>query len=330
MTKSSLTNVTVLANTNNYTAGRGGQKICKLTPHHMAGDLKIERCGELFQNPSRGASSNYGIGTDGRIACYVEEENRSHCSANGDNDRQAITVEVANDGGADTNWHISDKAWNSLVKLAVDVCTRHNFRLSYTGNASGSLTRHNMFVATTCPGPYLQSRFQELADTVNAILDGTTATTPNTSNGSKTIDEIAHDVITGKFGDGDARKTALANAGYDYATVQARVNEILGATPTPTTKSIEELAREVIAGQWGNGDARKTALTNAGYDFASVQAKVNELLGVNTSYQTYTVKSGDTLSAIAKKYNTTYTKIANDNGISNPNKIYSGQILKIY
>ena len=294
MTKSSLTNVTVLANTNNYTAGRGGQKICKLTPHHMAGDFKIERCGELFQNPSRGASSNYGIGTDGRIACYVEEENRSYCSANGDNDRQAITVEVANDGGADTNWHISDKAWNSLVKLAVDVCTRHNFRLSYTGNASGSLTRHNMFVATTCPGPYLQSRFQELADTVNAILDGTTATTPNTSNGTKTIDEVAREVIAGKYGNGEARKANLANAGYDYNVVQAKVNELLGATPTPapTTKSIEDIAKEVIAGQWGNGEARKIALANAGYDHASVQAKVNELLGTNTS----TKKSNETIA----------------------------------
>jgi len=292
MTKSGLTNVTVLANTNNYTAGRGGQKICKLTPHHMAGDLKIERCGELFQSASRGASSNYGIGSDGRIACYVEEENRSYCSANGDNDRQAITVEVANDGGADTNWHISDQAWNSLVKLAVDVCQRYGFKLEYTGNASGSLTRHNMFVATTCPGPYLQSRFQELADTVNAILDGTTTTT-NPTTGTKTIDEIAHEVIAGKYGNGEARKVNLAKAGYDFNVVQAKVNEILGATvATPTTKSIEEIAKEVINGQWGNGDARKTNLTNAGYDAASVQAKVNELLGVSTS----TKKSNETIA----------------------------------
>ena len=93
-------------------------------------------------------------------------------------------------------------------------------------------------------------------------------------------------------------------------------------------KSNETIANEVIAGKWGNGNARKTALTNAGYDYNAVQAIVNQKLGASKTV-TYTVKSGDTLSAIAKKYGTTYQKIASDNGISNPNKIYQGQKLVI-
>ena len=93
-------------------------------------------------------------------------------------------------------------------------------------------------------------------------------------------------------------------------------------------KSNETIANEVIAGKWGNGNARKTALTNAGYDYNAVQAIVNQKLGASKTV-TYTVKSGDTLSAIAKKYGTTYQKIASDNGISNPNKIYPGQKLVI-
>lgn len=94
-------------------------------------------------------------------------------------------------------------------------------------------------------------------------------------------------------------------------------------------KSIDQLAQEVIAGQWGNGDDRKNRLSAAGYDYNAVQNKVNQLLGLSGSVTTYTVKSGDTLSGIASKFGTTYQKIAADNGISNPNKIYAGQVLKI-
>ena len=95
-------------------------------------------------------------------------------------------------------------------------------------------------------------------------------------------------------------------------------------------KSIDEVAKEVIAGKWGNGIVRKTRLRLAGYDPTVVQNRVNELLGNGGVYSVYTVKAGDTLSSIAKRYNTTYQRIAKDNGIKNPNKIYVGQKLKIY
>lgn len=163
----------VLANNSNYTKGRAGYKICKFTPHHMAGKLTGEQCAKLFQDSKRNASANYCIGYDGEIIGCVDEDNRAWTSSNKANDCQAITVEVSNSStGGD--WPISDAAWNSLVELAVDVCKRYNFRLTYDGTANGSLTRHNMFVATTCPGPYLQNRFEELVEVVNARLDGAT------------------------------------------------------------------------------------------------------------------------------------------------------------
>lgn len=102
-----------------------------------------------------------------------------------------------------------------------------------------------------------------------------TGTTAATTPVNKTIDEIAQEVIAGKWGTGTARKTALTNAGYDYNAVQTRVNEILSGS---TKKSITEVAKEVIAGKWGNGQARKDALKKAGYDPDAVQKKVNELL----------------------------------------------------
>lgn len=147
-------------------------KIRKITVHHMAGNLSIERCGDIFANGDREASSNYGIGTDGRVGMYVEEKDRAWTSSSRDNDHQAITIEVANDGG-EPDWHVSDKAWNRLVELCVDICKRNDIKeLKWTGDASGTLTCHYMFVPTACPGPYLKGRMKELADTVNKKLKG--------------------------------------------------------------------------------------------------------------------------------------------------------------
>lgn len=90
---------------------------------------------------------------------------------------------------------------------------------------------------------------------------------------TKSIDDIAREVIDGKWGNGDNRKNNLKAAGYDYKAVQNRVNEILS-----NKKSIDTIAREVINGKWGNGQDRKNRLTKAGYNYNEVQKKVNELL----------------------------------------------------
>lgn len=260
------------------------QKITKITPHHMAGNLTIETCGNVFAPSSRQASSNYGIGTDGRIGMYVEECNRAWTSSSAWNDQQAVTIEVANcsTGG---EWPVSDAAWESLVDLCVDICQRNDIpELVWTGDSSGSLTTHDMFASTNCPGPYLKSRMALLASEVNARLNGETTepSKPQTSVTdvpAKSVDELAREVIEGKYGNGDARVRAL---GSRYDEVQARVNEILGggsSASKPTLKpavDIDDLARRTINGEFGNGDARKKAL---GSNYAAVQARVNEILG---------------------------------------------------
>ena len=90
----------------------------------------------------------------------------------------------------------------------------------------------------------------------------------------KTVDEIAAEVIAGKWGNGEERKNKLTAAGYDYKTVQARVNELV----TPKKKSNAEIAKEVIAGKWGDGEERKNKLTAAGYNYSTIQRMVNKLL----------------------------------------------------
>ena len=99
----------------------------------------------------------------------------------------------------------------------------------------------------------------------------------------KSIDVIAAEVMAGKWGNGDARKKALTEAGYDYAAIQAAVNKLAKGeskpAPKPVLKTNAEIAKEVMAGKWGNGDARKKALESAGYNYAAIQAEVNKLAG---------------------------------------------------
>lgn len=141
---------------------------------------------------------------------------------------------------------------------------------------------------------------------------------------TKPIDQIANEVIAGQWGDGADRKKRLTDAGYDYNAVQNAVNAKLAK------KSNEEIAQEVIAGKWGSGSDRKNRLEHAGYDYNAVQKRVNELCGAKKPTTVYhTVKSGETLSGIASKYGTTYQKLAKMNGIANPNKIYTGQRIRV-
>lgn len=144
--------------------------IRKITIHHMAGNLTVEQCGAVFAPTSRKASSNYGIGTDGRIGMYVEEKDRAWTSSSPDNDNQAVTIEVANDT-LGPNWTVSDKAMTSLIDLCVDICKRNGIqRLNFTGDKTGNLTMHCYFKSTLCPGPYLKSRFPYIASEVNKRL----------------------------------------------------------------------------------------------------------------------------------------------------------------
>lgn len=147
------------------------KKIDAIVIHHMAANATVEALGSVFAKPSRQASSNYGVGTDGRIACYVEEENRAWTSGNREIDNRAITIEVANCSG-EPDWKVSDQALESVIALCVDICKRYGFKMNYTGDKTGNLHMHKWYQATACPGPYLASKFPYIAQEVNRRLDG--------------------------------------------------------------------------------------------------------------------------------------------------------------
>lgn len=145
-------------------------KIDTIVIHHMAGNLSVESCGEVFASSSRQASSNYGIDSNGRVGMYVAEANRSWCSSNRDVDQRAITIEVANcaTGG---EWPVSQKAYDKLIDLCVDICKRNGIpKLNFTGDRAGNLVMHKYYANTQCPGPYLEKRFPDIAAAVNARL----------------------------------------------------------------------------------------------------------------------------------------------------------------
>lgn len=292
-------------------------KIDTITIHHMAGNLSVETCGNVFAPTSRQASSNYGIGSDGRIGMYVEEKDRSWCSSSGSNDNRAITIEVANDGGA-PDWHISDAAIKSLIELCVDICKRNGInRLLWKNDKSlvgqvdkQNLTIHQWFAATACPGPYLHSKLGYVADEVNKKLEasepkkeeviyrvqtGAYTNRENAINQFKKVKAAGFDACMVKADDGyykiqvgaysvkqnaDNMLSKVKAAGFSvFITTKSGTVVSTSDTSTSTNKkSNEDIAKEVIQGKWGNGQARKDALTKAGYDYNTIQSIVDKLM----------------------------------------------------
>lgn len=175
MSNSPLINYTMLSPNH---SGKRTHAIDTITIHCMAGNCSIETCGQIFASAARQASSNYGIGTDGRIALYVDEANRSWCTSSNANDQRAVTIEVANNGGA-PDWPVSDKAYAALLDLVTDICKRNgikklvwstskNDRVNHLNGCN--MTVHRDYAAKACPGDYLYNRHGRIADEVNQRL----------------------------------------------------------------------------------------------------------------------------------------------------------------
>lgn len=130
----------------NRNIGRN-HEIDTITIHCVEGQCSVETLGEVFKPVSRQSSSNYGIGSDGRIGMYCEEKDRSWCSSSRTNDNRAITIEVASD--KTHPYAVNDKAYNALIKLLVDICKRNNIpELRWKGdkNLIGNVSQQNMTV----------------------------------------------------------------------------------------------------------------------------------------------------------------------------------------
>lgn len=216
------------AHPSNYTAGRPQGAPDHITVHHMAGVLSAAQCGAVFQRPGRGGSAHYGIGNGGEIANYVDEKDTAWSDSNWNSNCKTISIETANteNGG---EWPVGEAAFNSLVKLVADIAKRNGLGRLVPGV---NLCWHSMYAQTTCPGNHLRGRMHELAERANAINEAASASAP-APQPNKSNETIADEVIRGDWGNGEDRKARLAAAGYDYAAVQAIVNQKLAPQPAP-------------------------------------------------------------------------------------------------
>ena len=167
MAISSLASVSIISPN---TSGIRTAPISKVTVHHMAGDLTVEQCGSIFKSASRQASSNYGVGSDGRIGCYLEEEYHPWTSSSYWNDDRAITLEVADYNLGD--WSPSKAAYQSTVLLCADICTRYGIYPTYTGDTDGTFTEHRMYAATSCPGDWWHTKMPDFVNDVRNAMKG--------------------------------------------------------------------------------------------------------------------------------------------------------------
>lgn len=293
-------------------------EIDTITIHCVVGQCDVEALGTRFAQASVKASSNYGIGADGRIGMYVEEKDRSWCSSNSANDNRAITIECASD--TRHPYAINDKVYKSLIQLCADICKRNNIKeLKWKADKSligqpdkQNMTVHRWFAAKSCPGDYIYERLGQIASEVNAILKGESASTPNTtpSVDNKTVYRVQTGAFTNKINAENMLKKIKA-AGFEaYMVTIGKTYKIqVGAFTKKTNadsmlkklknagfdgfittetvfavessskkKTVDELAREVIQGLWGVGVDRQNRLRAAGYDPVAVQNRVNELL----------------------------------------------------
>lgn len=283
-------------------------KIDTVTIHCVVGQCSVETLGNVFAPTSRQASSNYGIGYDGRIGMYVEEKDRSWCSSNAANDNRAITIEVASD--TKEPYAVNAKAYAALIDLLVDICKRNGIKeLVWSTNKADrvnhkngcNMTVHRDYANKSCPGTYLYERHAQIASEVNKRL-GSTNIKPAPEKPSGGLYRVQAGAFRSKA-NADAMLAKVKAKGFDTymvkvgdlykiqvgafkvkANAEATLKKLQAAgfsgfitTEQGAGKSVDELAREVLQGKWGNGAERKKRLEAAGYDYAAVQKKVNQL-----------------------------------------------------
>lgn len=197
-------------------------KIDTVSIHCVVGQCSVETLGSIFASTSKEASSNYGIGYDGRIGMYVEEKDRSWCTSSASNDNRAITIEVASD--TYHPYRVNDAAYKSLIKLLVDICKRNGIKkLVWSTNKSErvnhlngcNMTVHRDYANKSCPGDYLYNLHGQIAKEVNAQLGyGSSSTTKKTLyRVRKTWKDVKSQ--KGAFNDlSNAKKCADENKGY--------------------------------------------------------------------------------------------------------------------
>lgn len=260
-----------------FTRGRGGKSIEFVGIHYDYGNPTVEEVYGWWQE--REASAHYQVEDGGRIGQLVWDANTAWALGNFDANQRSINIEHANR----SDGTVSEACLDNGAHLTAAICKYYGLgRPEWLKN----VFPHKYFSSTSCPGQLYGSQKQAYIERAQYWYDqmcGTAQESTNAGSGSTSgsggvdIDALAREVINGKYGNGEARKAAL---GSNYAAVQKRVNEMLGAPSSSSSSSsssvdIDALARAVINGDYGNGETRKKKL---GSLYSAVQKRVNEML----------------------------------------------------
>lgn len=258
MSNSSLVSYTKYSPNN---SGQRTQSITRITPHCVVGQVTVESLGDIFASPSKQASSNYGVGLDGRVGLYVDECNRSWCSSSNDNDQRAVTIEVASDNTAP--YAFKDAAYNGLIELSADICKRNGKSkliwindkekaLAYEPKADEMLvTVHRWFANKSCPGDWFMSKMDDYVAQVNSKLGGV----PVMDN-EKTIWDSLKAWIGNEFGVSGLMGNLQAESSLSSNNLQNSYEKSLGMTDDVYTQKVD------------SGEYKNFVMDKAGYGLA--------------------------------------------------------------
>ena len=232
-------------------SGQRTHSIDRITPHCVVGQCSVETLGSIFAPSSRQASSNYGIGEDGRVGMYVEEKNRSWCSSSNANDQRAVTIECASDNTEP--YAFKDVVYQTLIKLCVDICQRNGKKkllwlgdkdttLAYTPKADEMvLTVHRWFANKSCPGSWMYARIGDLASKVTAQLGSSKQEeTPTVTDAEKTIWDFLHGKIGNAYGAAGMMGNLYAESALRPNNLQNTYEKKFGMTDAEYTAAVDD------------------------------------------------------------------------------------------
>lgn len=267
-------------------SSRQGKKVSRLIIHYTCGGTDASNV-KLLSVGERKVSATYVLRRDGSLVGIVPEEYRPWTSGGFSADGPSVTVEtvVAPKGEA------TPAQMETLARLAADLSNRYGWGALDRKNVMG----HQEFANTDCPGPYIWPRMSQIVKRANEVRSGgvkptspekpkppNKPQTPSTQKPNKSLSAMADEVIQGKHGNGhENRRKSLGVTKAVYEQVRAEVNRRVSTKnrPTPPTKSVDQMAREVIAGKHGNGHAnRKKSLGVSDFVYANVRRRVNQLV----------------------------------------------------
>lgn len=257
-----------------------------VTLHHNAGRLSHQ--GVLNVWKSRPASAHFDVDGRGAVAQYVRVSEYAWATGNTRGNQESISIEMANSstGG---NWPVSPTTWKSAARLAGWLFAR----VIGERPSEKNFFYHHHWSSTSCAGPYMDSVYSQVLAAAQDSYDKfrnskpSSGTAPSRPVVTKPLTTIAAEVWAGKWGNGTTRTRKLKAAGYDPKVVQDLVDRGVGkpgSSPAPRVdrKSTVEIAKEVIAGKWGNGDDRRNRLARAGYNATAIQMEVNRQVAPTT------------------------------------------------